>query len=58
VAAGRLGQPDAEQPVTLKYDNGEGLTFRRTIAIATATLHVKDDVTNIAMRRSRFIRSR
>jgi YidC/Oxa1 family membrane protein insertase len=35
-------------PVTLKYDNGEGLTFRRTIAIDDRYLFaVKDDVTNI-----------
>ncbi|MDO9295456.1 membrane protein insertase YidC [Bradyrhizobium sp.] len=35
-------------PVTLKYDNGEGLTFRRTIAIDERYLFtVKDDVTNV-----------
>jgi YidC/Oxa1 family membrane protein insertase len=35
-------------PVTLKYDNGDGLTFRRTIAIDERYLFtVKDDVTNI-----------
>jgi YidC/Oxa1 family membrane protein insertase len=35
-------------PVTLKYDNGEGLTFRRTIAIDDRYLFtIKDDVTNI-----------
>jgi YidC/Oxa1 family membrane protein insertase len=35
-------------PVTLKYDNGEGLTFRRTISIDDRYLFtVKDDVTNI-----------
>ncbi|MGX9427135.1 MULTISPECIES: membrane protein insertase YidC [Bradyrhizobium] len=34
-------------PVTLKYDNGEGLTFRRTIAIDDRYLFtIKDDVTN------------
>jgi YidC/Oxa1 family membrane protein insertase len=34
-------------PVTLKYDNGEGLTFRRTIAVDDRYLFtVKDDVTN------------
>lgn len=34
-------------PVTLKYDNGEGLTFRRTIAIDDRFLFtIKDDVTN------------
>ncbi|MDB5617906.1 membrane protein insertase YidC [Tardiphaga sp.] len=35
-------------PVTLKYDNGEGQTFRRTIAIDERYLFtVKDDVTNV-----------
>src|SRR6476469_6510829 len=35
-------------PVTLKYDNGEGLTFRRTISIDDRYLFtVKDDVTNV-----------
>jgi YidC/Oxa1 family membrane protein insertase len=35
-------------PVTLKYDNGDGLTFRRTIAIDDRYLFtLKDDVTNI-----------
>ncbi len=35
-------------PVTLKYDNGEGLTFRRTIAIDDRFLFtIKDDVTNV-----------
>jgi YidC/Oxa1 family membrane protein insertase len=35
-------------PLTLKYDNGEGLTFRRTIAIDERYLFtVKDDVTNV-----------
>jgi YidC/Oxa1 family membrane protein insertase len=35
-------------PVTLKYDNGEGLTFRRTIAIDDRYLFtIKDDVTNV-----------
>ena len=34
-------------PVTLKYDNGEGLTFRRTIAIDDKYLFtIKDDVSN------------
>jgi YidC/Oxa1 family membrane protein insertase len=34
-------------PVTLKYDNGEGLTFRRTIAIDDHYLFtIKDEVTN------------
>jgi YidC/Oxa1 family membrane protein insertase len=35
-------------PVTLKYDNGDGLTFRRTIAIDDRYLFtIKDDVSNI-----------
>jgi YidC/Oxa1 family membrane protein insertase len=35
-------------PVTLKYDNGEGLTFRRTIAIDDRYLFtIKDEVTNV-----------
>ncbi|UZE50279.1 membrane protein insertase YidC [Rhodopseudomonas sp. P2A-2r] len=35
-------------PVTLKFDNGEGLTFKRTIAIDERYLFtIKDDVTNI-----------
>src|SRR5262249_31257050 len=35
------------RPVTLKYDNGEGLTFRRTISIDDHYLFtIKDDVTN------------
>ena len=35
-------------PVTLKYDNGEGLTFRRTISIDEHYLFtIKDDVTNV-----------
>ena len=35
-------------PVTLKYDNGDGLTFRRTIAVDERYLFtIKDDVTNI-----------
>ena len=34
--------------MTLKYDNGEGLTFRRTIAIDDRYLFtIKDDVTNV-----------
>jgi YidC/Oxa1 family membrane protein insertase len=34
-------------PVTLKYDNGEGLTFRRTIAIDDRYLFtIKDEVSN------------
>ncbi|HZR73152.1 membrane protein insertase YidC [Bradyrhizobium sp.] len=35
-------------PITLKYDNGEGLTFRRTIAIDDRYLFtIKDDVSNV-----------
>jgi YidC/Oxa1 family membrane protein insertase len=35
-------------PVTLKYDNGDGLTFRRTIAVDERYLFtVKDDVSNV-----------
>jgi YidC/Oxa1 family membrane protein insertase len=35
-------------PVTVKYDNGEGLTFRRTISIDDRYLFtIKDDVTNV-----------
>jgi YidC/Oxa1 family membrane protein insertase len=35
-------------PVTLKYDNGDGLTFRRTIAVDDRYLFtIKDDVTNV-----------
>jgi YidC/Oxa1 family membrane protein insertase len=35
-------------PVTLRYDNGDGLTFRRTIAIDDRYLFtIKDDVTNV-----------
>jgi hypothetical protein len=37
-----------DSPVTLKYDNGDGLVFRRTIAIDERYLFtVKDDVSNI-----------
>jgi YidC/Oxa1 family membrane protein insertase len=36
-------------PVTLKWDNGEGLTFRRTIAVDDRYLFtIKDDVTNVS----------
>src|SRR6202790_781730 len=36
-------------PVTLKYDNGDGLTLRRTIAIDDRYLFtIKDDVSNVA----------
>src|SRR6478735_7287315 len=39
------GSLTPNSPVTLKYDNGEGLTFRRTIAIDDRYLFtVKDDV--------------
>ncbi len=42
------GSLTPSSPVTLKYDNGEGLTFRRTIAIDERYLFtVKDDVTNV-----------
>src|SRR6476646_5768896 len=42
------GALSPSNPVTLKYDNGEGLTFRRTIAIDDRYLFaVKDDVTNL-----------
>ena len=35
-------------PVTLKYDNGDGLTFRRTISIDERYLFsIKDDVSNV-----------
>ena len=35
-------------PVTLKYDNGDGLTFRRTIAVDDHYLFtVRDEVTNV-----------
>ena len=35
-------------PVTLKFDNGDGLTFRRTIAIDDRYLFtIRDDVTNV-----------
>ena len=42
------GSLSPSNPVTLKYDNGEGLTFRRTIAIDDRYLFtIKDDVTNV-----------
>jgi YidC/Oxa1 family membrane protein insertase len=42
------GSLSPSNPVTLKYDNGDGLTFRRTIAIDDRYLFtVKDDVTNV-----------
>jgi YidC/Oxa1 family membrane protein insertase len=35
-------------PVTLKYDNGEGLTFRRTISVDDRYLFtIKDEVSNV-----------
>jgi YidC/Oxa1 family membrane protein insertase len=38
-----------ESPVVLKYDNGDGLTFRRTIAIDDRYLFtIRDDVTNVS----------
>ena len=37
-----------DHPVTLKYDNGDGLTFRRTIAIDDRYLFtIKDEVSNV-----------
>ena len=42
------GSLTPNSPVTLKYDNGDGLTFRRTISIDERYLFtVKDDVSNI-----------
>src|SRR5467141_1738292 len=42
------GSLTPNNPVTLKYDSGDGLTFRRTIAIDDRYLFtVKDDVTNV-----------
>jgi len=42
------GSLTPSSPVTLKYDNGDGLTFRRTISIDDRYLFtVKDDVSNI-----------
>ena len=42
------GALSPSNPVTLKYDNGEGLTFRRTIAIDERYLFtLKDEVTNV-----------
>ena len=47
-------------PVTLKYDNGDGLTFRRTIAIDDRYRVQRSRMTSAmsAPRRSRCIRSR
>src|SRR4030088_2161605 len=42
------GSLTPSSPVTLKYDNGEGLTFRRTISIDDRYLFtIKDEVTNV-----------
>ncbi|WP_375412994.1 membrane protein insertase YidC [uncultured Bradyrhizobium sp.] len=42
------GSLTPSSPVTLKYDNGDGLTFRRTISVDDRYLFtVKDDVTNV-----------
>jgi YidC/Oxa1 family membrane protein insertase len=45
---GGSGTLSPSTPVTLKYDNGDGLTFRRTIAIDDRYVFtIKDDVTNV-----------
>src|SRR3569832_2478170 len=42
------GSLTPSHPVTLKYENGDGLTFRRTIAIDDHYLFtIKDEVTNV-----------
>jgi YidC/Oxa1 family membrane protein insertase len=42
------GSLSPDSPVTLKYDNGDGLTFRRTILIDDHYLFtIKDEVTNV-----------
>ena len=42
------GSLTPSNPVRLKYDNGDGLTFRRTIAIDDRYLFtIKDDVSNV-----------
>jgi YidC/Oxa1 family membrane protein insertase len=42
------GSLTPSSPVTLKYDNGDGLTFHRTISIDDRYLFsIKDDVTNV-----------
>src|SRR6185437_2260049 len=42
------GALSPSNPVTLKYDNGEGLTFRRTIAIDDRYLFtIRYDVSNV-----------
>lgn len=43
-----IGSLSPGHPVTLKYDNGDGLTFRRTIAIDDRYLFtLKDEVSNV-----------
>src|SRR5580704_14515805 len=43
-----VGSLTPSHPVTLRYDNGDGLTFRRTISIDDRYLFtIKDDVSNI-----------
>src|ERR1700751_2505508 len=42
------GSLTPSSPVTLKYDNGEGLTFRRTISVDDRYLFtIKDEVSNV-----------
>jgi YidC/Oxa1 family membrane protein insertase len=42
------GDLTPNHPVTLKYENGDGLTFRRTIAVDDRYLFtIKDDVSNV-----------
>jgi YidC/Oxa1 family membrane protein insertase len=42
------GDLTPSNPITLKYDNGDGLTFRRTISIDDRYLFtLKDDVSNV-----------
>src|SRR5665647_1238662 len=43
-----MGSLTPTHPVTLRYDNGDGLTFRRTISIDDRYLFtIKDDVSNV-----------
>jgi YidC/Oxa1 family membrane protein insertase len=43
-----IGSLSQGHPVTLKYDNGDGLTFRRTISVDDRYLFtLKDEVTNV-----------
>src|SRR5712675_2209888 len=43
-----VGSLTPTHPVTLRYDNGEGLTFRRTISIDDRYLFsIKDEVSNV-----------